>query len=236
MSTESVELDELESNGERSESFIEAELELKSTKYASDGFAKLIDAEVIEPENLPEDYVEKYSSLSYDKYILFDAKITEEKEAKVVLIPDENSNIHSGVLEWTGTNSIGSLANRTIPIEEISEDVYVPCALVKRFGGNNVEDVKEMVNRGYIEYDVSEGKWGKSSKYKDYEHFERSITTASSIMLSIAVLGLISFLMGNVTVVAFFAAIVTYYTTKFCLNQIRNRSIKPIDLFASLYD
>lgn len=171
----------------QSESFIKAEKEIQSTEYATNGLARLTQANVVEAENVPKEYNASYTKLGFEKYIIFKANIAKDKEITVVMPPGKSNSLHKGVLNWTQEDSIGELSNKTIPVKKIKNDVYVPYTLTSKYENLNVDEIKEFISIGYIKYDESNDIWTESNKYKRYKRLIYTLPLIGSILPSIIV-------------------------------------------------
>lgn len=190
----------------QSESFINTELEFQSTAYVTDGIAKLIDVELVDSENVPEEYKNNYNNdLQYKKYFVFDAKVSDEKEIQIVLVPNKTSGYYQFVMNWTDSNTISDLSNKTIPIQNIENDVYLPKNLPSKFDIENIENVKTLLDWNYIKYDVGDKDWYKTEKYERYENR----VTVSSFIIALA-FSFISLVITTIYLNSVTATIITF--------------------------
>lgn len=207
----------------QSESFINTELEFQSTEYVTDGIAKLIDVELVDSENVPEEYKNYYNNdLEYNKYFVFDAKISDEKEIQIVLVPNKTSKFYQFVMDWTDSNSVSQLSNRSIPINKLENDVYVPKNLPNVVDIKNIENLKTLLDWDYIRYDVGDEGWYKTDEYERYKNRISILSFIISLVFSTITLGITMtylnlFIMVCLTLIICF---LTYIVGYLALNKV----------------
>lgn len=207
----------------QSESFINAELEFQSTEYVTDGIANLIAVELVDSENVPEEYKNYYNNdLEYNKYFVFDAKISDEKEIQIVLVPNKTSAFYQFVMDWTDSNSVSELSHRSIPINKLENDVYVPKNLPNVVDIKNSENVKTLLDWDYIRYDVGDEGWYKTDEYERYKNRISTFSFIISFVFSTITLGITTiylnlFMMLCLTLIICF---LTYIVGYLALNKV----------------
>lgn len=194
MSTKTKEIDS------QTDSFVETELEFQRTEYSADGIAELVDVEMVDKEDIPEDYKDNYDNLSYNKYFVFDAKISDNKHVDLVLVPNESAEYYNIMMDWTNSSSISELTNKKIPIQNLNGDVYIPKDFRNSFEINDIKTIKKYVNLGFIEYNVKYEDWKLTNKYNKYK--KRYLTTVSLVSIFVATLSVFitsSFIAGSLS-------------------------------------
>lgn len=146
------------------DSFYDTQKEfVEEVQHGKTGFARLVDCELVEKSEVPEEYKNSYGNLS-ENYLVFTAVLGKtDKEVKVVCAAKEDGINLNTALGVTEASSIDDLSGRKVPVQHVGNDIY-RVAIFKKSAGSNVDlgglpitGVKFMLDNNLLEF--KNGQW-----------------------------------------------------------------------------
>lgn len=134
----------------------------RQEESAETGVARLKSVQQIEDyQKLPDEYKDHRNIIRDSIFLKFKAEIvTSDSERDITIYVEKNEENIDVIKGWSGTDYIKDLVMKEVPIKHIKNNVYtIPNFDRFRFNGVNIEDLNNIYEEGYIDYDNQNKEW-----------------------------------------------------------------------------